>query len=89
MSGSCTWTAALLEQYWIWLSGLFTGKLGTSLANGQPLWALVKPRLINSAVLVFVTGAIGSIIGVVLGARGGAAQGLLVRPRHLGDQRWR
>src|SRR6266480_2200932 len=58
----------LLEQYWIWLSGLFTGKLGTSLANGEPVWALVKPRLINSAVLVFVTGAIGAVIGVVLGA---------------------
>src|SRR2546430_10835320 len=58
----------LFDQYWIWLSGLFTGKLGTSLANGEPVWALVKPRLINSAVLVFVTGAIGAVIGVVLGA---------------------
>jgi len=59
---------SIAQQYWIWLSGLFTGNLGTSLANGQPLWALVSPRLINSAVLVFVTGAIGSIIGVALGA---------------------
>jgi len=58
----------LADQYWIWLSGLFTGKLGSSLANGQPVWALVKPRLINSAVLVFVTGAIGAIAGVALGA---------------------
>jgi peptide/nickel transport system permease protein len=56
------------EQYWLWLSGLFTGNLGTSLANGQQLWALVAPRLINSAVLVFVTGAIGSVAGVTLGA---------------------
>jgi peptide/nickel transport system permease protein len=58
----------IFAQYWIWLSGLFTGKLGTSLANGQSLWALVQPRLVNSAVLVFVTGAIGSIAGVALGA---------------------
>jgi peptide/nickel transport system permease protein len=58
----------LFEQYWIWLSGLFTGKLGTSLANGEPVWALVEPRLINSAVLVLVTGVIGSVLGVVLGA---------------------
>jgi peptide/nickel transport system permease protein len=58
----------LADQYWIWLSGLFTGKLGSSLANGQPVWALVKPRLINSAVLVFVTGTIGAIAGVALGA---------------------
>jgi peptide/nickel transport system permease protein len=58
----------LADQYWVWLSGLLTGKLGTSLANGQPVWALVKPRLINSAVLVFVTGAIGTVVGVALGA---------------------
>jgi peptide/nickel transport system permease protein len=59
---------SVAAQYWTWLSGLLTGHLGTSLANGQPLWALVSPRLINSAVLVFVTGAIGSVVGVALGA---------------------
>src|SRR5258706_2108802 len=58
----------LAAQYWIWLSGLLTGKLGASLANGQSLWSLVQPRLVNSAVLVFVTGVIGSIAGVALGA---------------------
>jgi peptide/nickel transport system permease protein len=58
----------LLSQYWTWLSGLFTGKLGTSLANGQPVWGLIEPRLINSAVLVIVTGVIGTILGVALGA---------------------
>jgi peptide/nickel transport system permease protein len=58
----------LLDQYWVWLSGLLTGKLGVSLANGHAVWALVKPRLINSAVLVFVTGAIGALVGVALGA---------------------
>ena len=46
----------VLAQYWTWLSGLFTGKLGTSLADGQPVWGLVEPRLINSAVLVLATG---------------------------------
>lgn len=57
-----------LDQYWTWLSGLFTGHLGRSLANGQPVWALVEPRLVNSAVLVLVTGVIGSLLGVLLGA---------------------
>lgn len=33
----------LLDQYWVWLSGLLAGKLGVSLANGQSVWALVKP----------------------------------------------
>jgi len=58
----------LADQYWTWLSGLFAGRLGNSLANQQPVWALVEPRLINSAVLVFAAGAIGTLVGVVLGA---------------------
>jgi peptide/nickel transport system permease protein len=58
----------LLDQYWLWLSGVFTGKLGTSLANGQSVWALVGPRLVNSGFLVLVTGIIASAIGVGLGA---------------------
>src|SRR6185369_10414877 len=52
----------VLAQYWSWLSGLFTGRLGTSLANGEPVWGLVEPRLVNSAVLVFAAGAIALII---------------------------
>lgn len=55
-------------QYWAWLTGLLTGKPGNSLANGISVWAFVEPRLLNSAFLVLVTGAIGSVIGIVLGA---------------------
>jgi peptide/nickel transport system permease protein len=58
----------LVTQYWTWLSGLLTGKLGTSLANGQPVWAQIEPRLINSAVLMLVSGIIGAAAGVTLGA---------------------
>ena len=58
----------LLDQYWTWLSGLLSGHLGHSLANGQPVWGYVAPRLINSAVLMLVTGVIGTVIGVTLGA---------------------
>lgn len=57
-----------VDQYWAWLSGLFTGKLGRSLLNGQPVWSLVEPRLVNSAVLVLVAGVIGSLLGAGLGA---------------------
>ncbi len=57
-----------VDQYWTWLSGLFTGKLGRSLLNGQPVWSLVEPRLVNSAVLVLVAGVIGSLLGAGLGA---------------------
>jgi len=58
----------LLDQYWLWLSGLFTGHLGHSLVNGQPVWGYVAPRLVNSAVLMGVTGLIGTAVGVTLGA---------------------
>jgi len=59
----------IFDQYWIWVSGLFTGRLGQSLVNnGVSVWGLVKPMLVNSAVLVFVAGAIGALAGVILGA---------------------
>jgi peptide/nickel transport system permease protein len=58
----------LADQYWLWLSGLFTGNLGHSLVNGQPVWGYVEPRLINSAVLMGVSGMIGAVAGVALGA---------------------
>jgi len=55
-------------QYGAWIGGLLTGKAGNSLANGQPVWALVAPRLVNSAVLVALSGLAGALIGVLLGA---------------------
>jgi peptide/nickel transport system permease protein len=58
----------LFDQYWVWISGLFTGNLGNSLANGQSVWSFVEPRLVDSAVLVFLAGVIGAIVGVALGA---------------------
>jgi peptide/nickel transport system permease protein len=56
-----------VTQYWDWLSGVLTGRLGTSLANGQSVWSLVAPRLLNSFVLVVLAGVIGAFIGVTLG----------------------
>lgn len=61
-------TRGLFDQYWTWLSGLLTGNPGTSLANGQGVWGQVYPRLINSGGLVFISGAIGSVLGVTLGS---------------------
>jgi peptide/nickel transport system permease protein len=58
----------VLDQYWTWLSGLFTGHLGRSLLNHQTVWSLVEPRMIDSAALVLVAGVIGSLLGVLLGA---------------------
>ena len=56
-----------VTQYWDWLSGVLQGRLGTSLANGQSVWGLVGPRLLNSLVLVVLAGVIGAVVGVGLG----------------------
>ena len=59
---------SVFHQYGSWIGGVLTGHPGKSLANGRPVWGLVGPALLNSAVLVALAGAIGSIVGVALGA---------------------
>jgi peptide/nickel transport system permease protein len=58
----------VVAQYWAWFSGLLTGDLGNSLANGLPVWDQVAPRLVNSAILVVLAGIIGSLLGIAIGA---------------------
>ncbi len=59
---------SIFDQYWSWISGVLTGNPGRSFANSQSVWSLVAPRLVNSAVLVAISGAIGTVLGLVLGA---------------------
>ena len=57
-----------LEQYWVWLSHILRGDLGTSLVGQQrPVGPLVWPRVLNSAVLVLLAGVLGTVVGVMLG----------------------
>jgi peptide/nickel transport system permease protein len=56
-----------VAQYSGWISGLFHGRFGVSLANGEAVSHLIGPRLVNSAVLVILAGAIGTVIAVALG----------------------
>jgi peptide/nickel transport system permease protein len=56
----------IYSQYWAWLSGLFQGNFGHSLTSGATVWGLVKPRIINSAVLVVLAAFVGSIVGIPL-----------------------
>lgn len=56
-----------VEQYVSWIRGFLIGDVGISLANQLPVWDFIYPRLINSAVLVAVAGALGSVIAVALG----------------------
>jgi peptide/nickel transport system permease protein len=59
---------SVYNQYGTWISGLLSGNPGTSLVNGTSVWSIVRPAAINSAVLVVLSGLIGSFIGVLLGA---------------------
>ncbi len=54
-------------QYWDWIGGVIRGDFGESFANGEPVGALVGPRIANSAVLVLLAGSIGTVLGVSLG----------------------
>jgi peptide/nickel transport system permease protein len=58
---------SVFDQYGSWIGGILTGNPGRSLANGLPVWSIVGPAALNSAVLVAVSGVIASIAGVTLG----------------------
>jgi peptide/nickel transport system permease protein len=48
----------VLTQYWEWISGVFTGDLGTSLANSLPVTDVVGERLVYTLFLLLIAGAI-------------------------------
>lgn len=56
-----------LDQYWRWLSGIFSGNLGTSLANGQSVGSLIGGRIGNTAFLVAVSALIAVPLSMLLG----------------------
>lgn len=67
----------IFNQYWSWISGVLEGRLGTSFAANVSVWNLVRPRLIDSAVLVFVSGLIAMILGIAGGAYAATRQNKL------------
>jgi peptide/nickel transport system permease protein len=67
-----------VRQYWSWLSGLLHGNFGTSLANREPVWTYIGPRLVNSIVLAVATLAVLLPIAVGLGVYAGVRNGSVV-----------
>lgn len=59
-------------QYWSWLVGVLHGDFGVSLVNGQPVWSLIKDRLLNSAIIVVAAGILATITAVTIGIVCGA-----------------
>ncbi len=62
-------------RYGRWLKGLCTGHLGVSLVNGQPVSALIAPRIVNSGVLLGFTGLIGIPLAIGAGILAASMRG--------------
>jgi peptide/nickel transport system permease protein len=56
-----------LSQYLIWIGGVLRGDLGDSLATQGPVWALIAPRVGNSAFLVLLAAAFAVPASLVTG----------------------
>lgn len=55
------------QRYLSWLGDLFTGSLGESLANGQPVAELVGQRTANSGVLLLCSAVIATPVSIIAG----------------------
>src|SRR5262252_7291842 len=58
----------VIEQYWIWITGLLHGNLGISLAAQEPVSKLLAPRLVNSAVLLALAAVLSIPLSIAIGA---------------------
>ncbi|WP_237774402.1 ABC transporter permease [Actinosynnema sp. ALI-1.44] len=57
----------LVAQYWHWLTGVLTGEMGTSLANGEPVAGIIGPRVLNSVTLGLFSTVLILPLAVVIG----------------------
>ena len=58
----------VIDQYWTWVTGLLHGNLGISLAAQEPVTTLLRPRLVNSAVLVALAAVVSIPLSIAIGA---------------------
>jgi peptide/nickel transport system permease protein len=59
--------ASPVTQYVRWASGILSGHLGTSLANGEPVSTAISARLVNTGFLMFAAALIGIPTGLGVG----------------------
>lgn len=55
------------QQYVAWLGRMLHFDLGTSLANGMPVWDYVLPLIKNSLSLMLISALLSTLIAIVLG----------------------
>jgi peptide/nickel transport system permease protein len=59
---------SVVQQYVDWISGVLSGDLGTSLAASVAVSDLLRDRIVNSAVLMFLAAVISVPLAILLGA---------------------
>jgi peptide/nickel transport system permease protein len=59
---------SVFTQYREWITGIFTGDLGTSLANSLPVTQVLGERLVYTFFLMLIAGAISVPLGILIGA---------------------
>jgi peptide/nickel transport system permease protein len=64
-----------VSQYWGWLSGIFHGRLGESLANEEPVSSYIGPRFFNTIVLAGCTLVVLIPLSLCLGIYAGLRSG--------------
>jgi peptide/nickel transport system permease protein len=69
------------EQYWLWLHGILTGNMGTSIVYRTSVSSLLEGRLLTTLMLVLYAGTLIVFFGITLGIasalRGRFAKGVI------------
>jgi peptide/nickel transport system permease protein len=58
---------SLVHQYLSWSGGLLSGDLGTTLTAGTPVSDAIGPRLVNTSILMLVTGMLMVPLSIIIG----------------------
>lgn len=75
----------LYDQYWHWLTQLFTGNLGTSYLNGEPVSTLIGERLPVSLSILGGSLILASVLGVLLGVLSATRGRVVARTVDIGS----
>src|SRR5699024_393151 len=59
---------SVFGQYFSWLGGIVQLDMGTSLAGGEPVSAILWPALVNSAILMLTDTIIATPLAIGIGA---------------------
>jgi peptide/nickel transport system permease protein len=65
----------MLQQFWIYLKGIFSGEFGSSYLTGQPVVDTIGERIWPTVLLVGVGTTLAIVVGLLMGIKGGWHRG--------------